>query len=82
MSGTGLTHLGSADARDEMHRMATAEKQTDSMRMFLEGVERGKPADGEIGCQPEWFYKGDGAQVAGPERHTRDRRRAERRARV
>jgi len=67
MSGTGLTHLGSADARDEMHRMATAEKQTDSMRMFLEGVERGKPADGEIGCQPEWFYKGDGAQVAGPE---------------
>jgi len=67
MSGTGLTHLGSADARDEMHRMATAEKQTDSMRMFLEGVEHGKPADGEIGCQPEWFYKGDGAQVAGPE---------------
>src|SRR5205823_13712529 len=44
MSGTGLTHLGSADARDRMHRLATAEQQTDSMRMFLEGVERGKPA--------------------------------------
>ena len=36
MSGTGLTHLGSADARDRMHQ-AAAEKQTDSMRMFLEG---------------------------------------------
>lgn len=66
MSGTGLTHLGSADARNEMHRMAAAEQQTDSMRMFLEGIEGGKPADGETGCQPEWFYKGDGSQVAGP----------------
>jgi hypothetical protein len=66
MSGTGLTHLGSADARDRMHRMADAEKQTDSMRMFLEGVERGKPPEGEIGCQPEWFYKGDGSQLVPP----------------
>jgi hypothetical protein len=66
MSGTGLTHLGSADARDRMHRMAAAEKQTDSMRIFLEGVEGGKPAPGAIGCQPEWFYKGDGSQVVGP----------------
>lgn len=66
MSGTGLTHLGSADARDRMHRLAAAEKQTDSMRMFLEGVERGKPATGQIGCQPEWFYKGDGSQLVAP----------------
>ena len=66
MSGTGLTHLGSADARDRMHKMADAEKQTDSMRMLLEGVERGKPKDGETGCQPEWFYKGDGAQLVAP----------------
>jgi len=65
MSGTGLTHLGSADARDRMHRM-TVEKQTDSMRMFLEGMEHGKPRRGEIGCQPEWFYKGDGSQLVGP----------------
>lgn len=65
MSGTGLTHLGSADARDRMHRV-TVEKQTDSMRMFLEGVEHGKPKRGEIGCQPEWFYKGDGSQLVGP----------------
>lgn len=66
MTGTGLTHLGSADARDRMHKMSTSEKQTDSMRMFLEGVERGKPADGETGCQPEWFYKGDGSQLVAP----------------
>jgi hypothetical protein len=66
MSGTGLTHLGSADARDQMHQAAAAAKQTDSMRMFLEGIERGKPADGETGCQPEWFFKGDGASLVGP----------------
>jgi hypothetical protein len=66
MSGTGLTHLGSADARDRMHRIAEAESQTDSMRIFLEGMERGKPAPGAVGCQPEWFYKGDGSQLVGP----------------
>jgi hypothetical protein len=66
MSGTGLTHLGSANARDRMHRMAAAEKQTDSMRIFLEGIDGGKPPPGEIGCQPEWFYKGDGSQLVGP----------------
>ena len=66
MSGTGLTHLGSADARDRMHRMAAEEKQSDSMRIFLEGVQGGKPASGEVGCQPEWFYKGDGSQIVGP----------------
>lgn len=66
MSGTGLTHLGSADARDRMHKMTADEKKTDSMRMFLEGVEDGKPGPGDVGCQPEWFYKGDGSQLAGP----------------
>ena len=49
-----------------MHRIAAAEKQTDSMRIFLEGIEDGKPAEGKIGCQPEWFYKGDGSQLVGP----------------
>lgn len=68
LSGTGLTHLGSAEGRDQMHRAAAAgDKLTDSMRMFLEGVEGGKPAAGEVGQQPEWFYKGDGSQLAAPE---------------
>jgi len=67
MTGTGLTHLGSAEGRDKMHRAAAeADKQTDSMRMFLEGVEGGKPAPGEAGQQPEWFYKGDGSGLVAP----------------
>jgi len=67
MTGTGLTHLGSAEGRDKMHKQAlAAETQTDSMRMFLEGVAGGKPLAGQIGQQPEWFYKGDGSQLAGP----------------
>ncbi|MBC9033933.1 FAH family protein [Sphingomonas sp. JC676] len=67
MTGTGLTHLGSAEGRDKMHRAAAeAEKQTDSMRMFLEGVAGGKPAPGETGQQPEWFYKGDGSGLVAP----------------
>ncbi|MEO1969296.1 MAG: AraD1 family protein [Sphingomonadaceae bacterium] len=67
MTGTGLTHLGSAEGRDKMHReMSVSDAQTDSMKMFLEGVEGGKPAPGETGQQPEWFYKGDGQSLVGP----------------
>ncbi len=67
MTGTGLTHLGSAEGRDKMHRAAAeATTQTDSMRMFLEGVAGGKPEAGEVGQQPEWFYKGDGGQLVPP----------------
>lgn len=66
VAGTGLTHLGSADGRDKMHKAAqSAEKPTDSMRMFLMGVEGGKPKPGQEGVQPEWFYKGDGSQLRG-----------------
>ena len=65
VTGTGLTHLGSAEGRDKMHRSAASENLTDSMRMFLLGVEGGKPADGEVGAQPEWFYKGDGSILVG-----------------
>jgi hypothetical protein len=67
MTGTGLTHLGSAEGRDRMHRAAAeAGIQTDSMRMFLEGIAGGKPAAGENGQQPEWFYKGDGSALVAP----------------
>lgn len=67
LAGTGLTHLGSAEGRDKMHKAAAdAEHQTDSMRMFLEGVEGGKPGAGQTGAQPEWFYKGDGRSMIGP----------------
>ena len=60
VSGTGLTHLGSAKNRQAMHGTAEAEL-TDSMRMFRWGVEGGKPAPGCIGTPPEWSYKGPGS---------------------
>lgn len=67
VAGTGLTHLGSADARDRMHAAEAAGNVTDSMRMFRMGIEGGKPAAGAVGVQPEWFYKGDGSTVVAPE---------------
>lgn len=66
VAGTGLTHLGSADGRDKMHKAQAGEQLTDSMRMFRMGLEGGKPTGGEIGVQPEWFYKGDGSCLVGP----------------
>jgi hypothetical protein len=59
VSGTGLTHLGSAKDRQAMHELKEAEL-TDSMKMFRWGVEGGRPAAGQIGIAPEWFYKGNG----------------------
>jgi hypothetical protein len=66
VSGTGLTHLGSAEGRDRMHKAAAAGNATDSMRMFLMGEEGGKPVEGQAGVQPEWFYKGDGSILVAP----------------
>ena len=66
VSGTGLTHLGSAEGRDQMHKAAQAGQATDSMKMFLMGVEGGKPPAGSAGVQPEWFYKGDGQILVAP----------------
>lgn len=67
LTGTGLTHLGSAEGRDKMHRAAKENPEpTDSMKMFLMGVEGGKPTDGGVGVQPEWFYKGDGSSLVAP----------------
>lgn len=65
VTGTGLTHLGSASTRNSMH-IDEKEHVSDSMKMFRWGVEGGKPANGEVGVQPEWFYKGDGSQIAAP----------------
>jgi Uncharacterized protein conserved in bacteria len=67
LTGTGLTHLGSAAARDGMHAKEMAQDATDSMKMFRMGLEGGKPAAGEVGVQPEWFYKGNGNMLAAPE---------------
>ncbi len=67
VTGTGLTHLGSAEGRDKMHKsLADPSALTDSMKMFKMGLEGGKPGKGQEGVQPEWFYKGDGSTLAAP----------------
>jgi hypothetical protein len=47
ISGTGLTHLGSARGRQSMHAAAN-EDLTDSMKMFGWGVEGGRPGAGAL----------------------------------
>ena len=68
ITGTGLTHLGSASARDSMHQKLGGGEAalTDSLKMFKAGLEGGKPANGQAGVQPEWFYKGDGRWLVPP----------------
>ena len=65
VSGTGLTHYGSASTRDNMHKKLAADSLSDSMQMFKWGVDGGRPIGAEPGAQPEWFYKGDGDCVVG-----------------
>lgn len=65
VSGTGLTHLGSAAHRQAMHGKDDADL-TDSMRMFRSGLEGGRPPAGTVGAAPEWFYKGTGAILRAP----------------
>ena len=67
LTGTGLTHLGSADARDRMHAKAHTADASDSMKMFRMGLEGGKSSGEGPGVQPEWFYKGDGRSLVAPE---------------
>jgi hypothetical protein len=68
ITGTGLTHLGSASARDSMHKKLDGGETalTDSLKMFKMGLEGGRPKKGEAGVQPEWFYKGDGRWLVAP----------------
>jgi hypothetical protein len=68
VTGTGLTHLGSAATRDSMHKQTAEEeaKETDSIKMFKMGLKGGKPSGAGPGVQPEWFYKGDGSTMVRP----------------
>lgn len=69
VSGTGLTHTGSMESRDQMHAEEEGsdssgpaeEPATDSAKMFQMGIEGGKPAAGVRGTSPEWFHKGNGS---------------------
>jgi hypothetical protein len=68
LTGTGITHIGSADARNKMHVAGKGPSagESDSMKMFRIGLEGGKPKAGEIGAQPEWFFKGTAACLVPP----------------
>ncbi len=68
VTGTGLTHLGSADARNKMHVSTHGEgaPESDSMKIFRMGIAGGKPEAGRIGIQPEWFFKGVGTCIVSP----------------
>src|SRR2546423_3252867 len=65
VTGTGLTHKAIAENRQSMHDSAARgvsqdQPLTDSMKMYRIGLEGGRPKPGEIGAQPEWFFKGVG----------------------
>jgi hypothetical protein len=69
ITGTGLTHMGSAASRNAMHEKMnslTSQEMTDSMKMFRMGMENGKMKDGKPASQPEWFYKGNGLMAVAP----------------
>ncbi len=67
VSGTGLTHLGSVQQRDQMRTVPEPSgPKSDSRKIFELGVEQGRPAQGQRGAAPEWFYKGDGRILRGP----------------
>jgi hypothetical protein len=71
VTGTGLTHMASAQNRQSMHvggktsGLSTDDPITDSLKMYHVGLEGGRPAAGQIGVAPEWFYKGCGASLRG-----------------
>lgn len=74
ITGTGLTHLGSMQSRDQMHAATGLPKtpaapeplMTDSRKMFEWGIAGGRPQPGTRGTAPEWFYKGNGTILRGP----------------
>lgn len=66
ITGTGLTHSGSAATRDAMHKALEKEDLSDSMKIFKMGLAGGKPKNGQLGVQPEWFFKGNGTMVVPP----------------
>ena len=65
LSGVGLSHFGRPEEVEAM-RAAAGEGASDMVRMFMMGLEGGRPAPGDVGVQPEWFYKGDGDSLVGP----------------
>jgi hypothetical protein len=69
ITGTGLTHLGSASSRDAMHQKLNRQSEndlSDSMKMFRMGLANGRMEGNVPASQPEWFYKGNGLMAVPP----------------
>lgn len=64
VTGTGLTHANSGILRNDMHKKNHSEEEmTDAQKIYLFGLENGKPAKGSYGSRPEWFFKGNGHTI-------------------
>lgn len=57
VSGFGLTHFNSVLLKYDANRGG---RFADAQRVYLNGLDRGKPKDNEVGSRPGWFYKGNG----------------------
>lgn len=60
VTGTGLTHRNSMLARTSMQENTAL---TEAQKIYLMGVDHGRPSLADIGAVPEWFFKGFGSQI-------------------
>lgn len=68
--GAGVTHLRSAQAREEESKAARGRPASFYDLIYQEGVRGGKPKKGR-GTKPEIFYKADGYYTVGPNQAVR-----------
>ena len=69
LTGTGFTHMeksAQAARRKDYPSKEEIAALPDAQRLIASALESGRPAPGEAGLQPEWFYKGDGGHLVGP----------------
>ncbi|WP_424968793.1 AraD1 family protein [Dinoroseobacter sp. S375] len=64
VAGSGLSHRSWYEAQPD--HGPDPEKWPDYYKILRLGDEGGRPAEGEIGAQPEWFYKGNGSILVRP----------------
>lgn len=64
VSGSGLSHKSWLDQHDELDE--DEDKWPDYLKVMVLGAKGGKPEDGKLGAQPEWFYKGTGDILVAP----------------
>lgn len=65
ISGSDLTHLGTARNRQSRPPRSPDEELTDSRKIVRWGIDQGRPPSGAIGAAPEWFFKGTGNSLRG-----------------